>query len=347
MLLLNKLRALSHIRSAHKSLIFHPIKSSRRGFGDFTVIQDLTQSFINLHNSTLLPWYVLIPVITFSFRSVFTLPLAVLNRKRLVKQQELRPIVDSMYPVLKFNLMKRAQENKNLTYAQIVLLSIKEKRNRQKKLYQKHKCQVFKTLLLPFIQIPLWVMLSLTMRDLSGSNTGQVLDPSLLSEGILWISDLTVCDPVGVLPICLGILSMTNIELISKFNPKNNINVIRTGNSDNKKVTIYDSILNISRLSVVFMMGISSQSPAILAFYWVCSNLFSLLQNLILNMIYPLGYQETFSKYLIDDSKPILSKEALDYVIRTDSIRPVIDDSSSNKRLETLLQKELNKDNKN
>ena len=63
-------------------------------------------------NSVVLPWWALIPLTTFTLRSVWTLPLAILQRKRIQKQSQLRPLVSAMNPILKLNLARRVQQAK-------------------------------------------------------------------------------------------------------------------------------------------------------------------------------------------------------------------------------------------
>ena len=55
-----------------------------------------------------------------------------------------------------------------MKYEQILLLSAKEARKRQKELFAKNGVQLWKNFILPAFQVPLWIMMSITMRDLSG-----------------------------------------------------------------------------------------------------------------------------------------------------------------------------------
>lgn len=280
------------------------------------IVSTLTDSMQALHSYTGIPWWALIPITTFSLRSIWTLPLAVLQRKRVQRQAELRPIVNATNPVLKLNLAKKVQiaklkaeaelkkinENKsdnylllqlplsNMKYEEILLLATKETRKRQKALFKKHNVQIWKNFILPAFQIPLWVCMSLTMRNLSGwsswdSVANKPLDPSLYTEGALWITDLTCLDSMHILPLILGVISLCNVEWTFKT-----FELLRLTQKSNLRPTLMDSVGNLSRMSVVFMMAISFTAPAALVLYWLSSQAFSLIQNVIMDLLLPISF---------------------------------------------------------
>lgn len=122
------------------------------------IVNTFTHAFESLHETSGLPWWALIPITTFALRSVWTLPLAVIQRKRIQKQSTLKPIVSALNPILKMNLAKRVQKAKklqqvpgtdeavkavqaplaNMSYEQILLFSTKETRKDQKELFKKN-----------------------------------------------------------------------------------------------------------------------------------------------------------------------------------------------------------------
>ncbi|KAH3680465.1 hypothetical protein WICMUC_000305 [Wickerhamomyces mucosus] len=274
-----------------------------------------------IHIYSGLPWWALIPFTTVSLRLLWTLPLAIMQRKRVQKQSELRPIINAMGPILRLKLAAKAQSSKarelnaidggvksqaaSLTYEQIMLLSAKERRSRQKQLFRENNCQVYKNFFLPALQVPLWVAMSATFRDLSGWNdlSGQKLDTTLTNEGLWWFSDLTVADPLSIMPIVLGFLALTNIEWNFKTFQLQNTSIKRS-----KRITAFDSMINISRLSTTFLMAIATQAPAALALYWISSNAFSTIQNIFLDYYLPIKYtpQDRKGEVLANDhAKPL------------------------------------------
>jgi len=299
------------------------------------IIDYLTASLQAVHTTSGIPWWALIPLTTIAFRSCITLPLAILQRKRTQKQNELRPIISAMGPILRLKLAAKAQvaqlkhkklnenatteqkllNNANpskssmLTYEQIVLLSVKEQRERQKKLFKQHDCQIYKNFLLPALQIPLWIAMSFTFRNLSGWTdiTSKPLDPALVNEGALWFQDLTVMDPIGIMPIALGTLALTNVEWNYKTMELQNF----TSAKKSLRPTAFDSLMNISRIGIVFLMAICTQAPAALGLYWISSNAFSTVQNMILDYYMPIRYspQSRFGfKKATKDAIPLFTR---------------------------------------
>lgn len=178
-----------------------------------------------------------------------------------------------------------------MKYDEIMVLSAKETRKRQKKLFRDHGVQLYKNFFLPAAQVPLWVCMSMTFRNLSGWSTwdslaNKPLDPSLYDQGALWFTDLTTLDPLHVFPIAIGIVAILNVEWTFKtfqlMKPPGRKRAFRP--------TIFDSLGNLSRMGVVFLMAISLHAPTALTLYWLSSQLFSLVQNVVLDLVFPLNY---------------------------------------------------------
>lgn len=258
--------------------------------------------------------------------------MAVLQRLRIQKQTALRPIISATAPVVRLNLAKKAAEAASraergldpaitrillplnqMRYEEIMVLSAKEVRKRQKKLFKVNGVQLYKNMFLPAAQIPLWVCMSITFRNLSGWSTWDVLsnkplDASLYNEGALWFSDLTALDPYHIFPLALGAVALVNAEwtfktldLMKEYTPKR---AIRT--------TFTDSLANVSRMTVVFLMAISLHAPTALTLYWLSSQVFSLIQNVFLDLVFPASF--TPKRRL--DQRKLRSLEAQNVVVK-------------------------------
>lgn len=297
--------------SVHKAVPF--TQSRNISFDPLVVVSTMTALLEAAHAYTGIPWWALIPLATFTLRAVGTMPLAVLQRRRIRKQSELRPIVSAMSPVLKLNLAKKVNKAKgeaasaaksvapgetytpsnplvNIKYEEMVVLTTKEVRKRQKKLFKENGVPVWKNFILPLVQVPLWVVMSLTMRDLLGWSTwfsavNKPLDQLLYSEGILWFQDLAVQDPYHVFPIVLGITALANVEWLFKT-----LQLARHSQRQKMRITVADATGNVSRMSIVFMMAISLHAPVALCLYWLLSQVFSLIQNVVLDILMPISF---------------------------------------------------------
>ncbi|AAS53946.1 AFR575Cp [Eremothecium gossypii ATCC 10895] len=292
----------------------------RRAFGSFgTVAEGLTA----LHAASGLPWLALVPLTTVALRTAVTLPLSIWHRRRLIKQQELRRVVQAVAPVAKLRLAaaaSRAQTAdgavssagtpvgaadgpaagaRGLTPQHILLLAMKETRRRQRALFAENGVQLWKNAVLPAVQLPLWVGVSLGIRQLADqplmdANMPQAHVLSHLSEQT-WLTRAASLD-LGVplaeapmlVPVVLGVLAMVNVEYNGRLMQSTGAaGVETTTDPTSRRAHIFASIMNLSRISSLFLMGVSSQAPLLLSLYWLSSQLYSLLQNMLLEWLWP------------------------------------------------------------
>lgn len=298
-----------------------------RGFyGQVRKMSLPAEMLVAFHDISLIPWWALIPLTTFTLRTVWTFPLALWQRKRLQRQNLFRPIVSGMNPILKLKLGDRVMKYRSgprskgpgsigpgpesigpessgpgssdpthplasMSYEQIVLLAAKECRKRQKALFKSHDISLWKNLLLPAFQIPLWVAMSLTMRQVSGwmswnSIANKPMSPSLAQEGFGWIQDLSTFDHWHITPVVLGIVSLCNVEWTAAA-----LAGARARVSMSLRPTFADAMVNVGKMSVVFMMVVAINAPSAVCLYWISSQVYSLIQNVVLDKAYPLQYR--------------------------------------------------------
>ncbi|AGO10933.1 AaceriAFR575Cp [[Ashbya] aceris (nom. inval.)] len=292
----------------------------RRAFGTFGTV---AEGFTALHAASGLPWLVLIPLTTVTLRTALTLPLSIWHRRRLIKQQELRKVVQAVAPVAKLRLAaaaNRAQAAdgaassagaavrpadgpaagaRGLTPQHILLLAMKETRRRQRALFAEHGVQLWKNAVLPAVQLPLWVGISLGIRQLADQS---LVDTNMPRAHVLshlgeqtWLSRVASLD-LGVplveapmlVPILLGALAMVNVEYNARLMQSTGAVGVETATDpSSRRALIFSSIMNLSRISCLFLMGVSSQAPLLLSVYWLSSQLYSLLQNMLLEWLWP------------------------------------------------------------
>ncbi|QPG76045.1 hypothetical protein FOA43_003431 [Brettanomyces nanus] len=259
-----------------------------------------------LHALSGIPWWGFIPILTVALRSTVTLPIAIYQRKGFQKQNSLRPIANAMSPVLKIKLAAEGQseqmrtrkgenspvksEKQQLTADKIMIIASKERFKRQRKLFKDNSCQSWKFMMLPAVQIPLWVSVSYMLRVLTGwSQIGsKPLDSTLTTEGVGYLHDLALNDPYFVLPITLGILALANAEW--NFATADMMKLTTRGVRNSLRPTAFDTIITLTRGSIIFLMAMATQAPAALVLYWISSNGFSLCQNLLMDRFLPIRY---------------------------------------------------------
>jgi len=68
----------------------------------------------------------------------------------------------------------------------------------------KHNVHPLKGVVVSLTQLPVWILISLTLREFAGRFTNTPRE-DFLTEGGLWFTNLTLADPTLVLPVSLGI----------------------------------------------------------------------------------------------------------------------------------------------
>lgn len=243
-------------------------------------------ALLTLHDTTGLSWPALIPLSTIGLRLALTTPLAVLNRKRAQKQAKLAPLLQAMVPVFKAQLAAGAAAKRHdLTAEQIGVLATKERRKQRINLYREAKCQNWRMLLLPAVQIPLFVAMSLTLRSMCGWSVLDAipLEPGFTEQGFGWIQSLDRPDNYGVLPLAVGAFSLGNLELHSRNLPANQ-----------QGPSVAAALMNFSRFGCLLFMAMAFQAPAAIGLYWLSSNAFSFVQTALMDKYLPVRIEPQY-----------------------------------------------------
>lgn len=256
----------------------------QRSFSEYLV--PVHTALTSLHQFTGLSWPVLIPLTTIGLRLALTTPLAVLNRKRAQKQAKLAPLLQAMVPVFKAQLAAGAAAKRHeLTAEQIGVLATKERRKQRISLYKEAKCQNWRMLLLPAIQIPLFVAMSLTLRSMCGWSVldSIPLEQGFTEQGFGWIQSLDRPDNYGILPLAVGAFSLGNVELHSRALPTNS-----------QGPSVAAALINFSRFGCVLFMAMAFQAPSAIGLYWLSSNAFSFVQTALMDKYLPIRVQPDY-----------------------------------------------------
>lgn len=246
--------------------------------GVFKVISEsapvkLTQdSLLLVHDYTGLPWWSVIILATIIMRTTVTLPLSLYQLYIFAKLENLKyemdEIVKEMKTEMNFGIHKYNWSKKYAT--RLYNHSMKKQWN---KLIVRENCHPAKASLLILVQVPLWISLSMSIRNfcymLPKQDAGAYTTYQEFStDGFLWISNLTIPDSF-VLPIAMGLFNLAIIEI--------------TCMSRVKELTKWQRYLTIfMRIVTIGMVPIAMSVPSCLSLYWATSSAFGLFQNLIL-----------------------------------------------------------------
>lgn len=260
-----------------------------------------------------LPYYAMIPIATLSIKLFITLPISIWNRKLLVKQNELRPFTKAISPVMKMKLSAHNNAGKhNLTPEQIRMLSMKEQRTIQKSVFKKNKIQVWKNILQPVSQLPVWMAFTYGIRELpayvaqytkpkENTCTNEGVDPSIATTntdsageivkfGYSPLDDLfPILDLEGlnVTPILtsslLGSLTLLNIQHYDKINQSRQWYDI---GKEHNGTLLRNGMMTVSRFISLGLVFTSFQQPDLVVLYWIVSQLGQYGVNKLVNL-YP------------------------------------------------------------
>lgn len=231
-------------------------------------------ALISFHDFTGLPWWATIIIYTVGLRMA-TFPLAAYAQKMKAK---LHCILQEELPAINTELKREvaiAKKQRELSDRDAYVLYKRSFRTQYRKLIERDNCHPFKTTILFWFQIPIWVCHSIGIRNILTMQPDPTSEAALLtyiqmsSDGFLWIPNLLVSDASYILPALWCITNLVNIELGA---------LERVGTSS-KFITVITAIF---RVVIVAVVPIAASVPSCLTLYWCTSSLCALAQNLVL-----------------------------------------------------------------
>lgn len=162
------------------------------GYSPIGLVQ-WTLEYVHLHAH--LPWWAAIATTTVLVRLAL-FPLAARLQANSVKLNNIQPESEK--------LMAKTKEyeqlgNKILAAQQKAKLMV---------LYQKHQCNPLKAVILPLMQVPIFISFFIAIRKMATLPV-----ESMKTGGLLWFKDLTVADPFYVLPVMACVSFLVTMEV--------------------------------------------------------------------------------------------------------------------------------------
>lgn len=180
------------------------------------------------------PWWLAIVMLTVVVRSLL-FPITYRQVKSMRKMQELKPEIDEIRLRHKDDPKKQREETARL--------------------YQERRINPLGGCLPVFVQIPIFLVLYYTIRQFDKLDSFQ-------TGGLFWFKDLTVADPLFILPVAYALTMMASQELAMK-------------NTAAKQK-------HIMRLMPAAFGFFLAKFPSGLFVYWVTSNLITFCQNYLI-----------------------------------------------------------------
>ncbi|XP_030835952.1 cytochrome c oxidase assembly protein COX18, mitochondrial-like, partial [Strongylocentrotus purpuratus] len=232
--------------------------------------------FQYVHSVTGLPWWATVVATTFTLRFSLTLPLAIYSQNIRVRVENLQPEVIAL---AKRSFVERfaaraKQEKWSEKRAQRAFVGLV--RRYSKELYVRDNCHPAKGSILFLVQLPMWIFLSLALRNMTGALSERMyvdpasIVPDLATGGTLWFPSLIVPDPTFILPVLVGVLNLSNIEM----------HALHKGRVTRVQRYVNNSLRTLS----VVMIPIAAYMPSAMALYWSVSAFYGLGQNILLKI---------------------------------------------------------------
>lgn len=230
---------------------------------DSTLVGYAQETLLAIHNTTGMPWWLTIVFGTVLARSIVTFPLAIYQNKILAKVENISIELKDLAEELKYEAAT-AKKQFDLTDVQTRNLYKISLKKQWTNLIIRDNCHPLKASLLIWFQIPLWISLSFSLRNLI-----YFQNYSMSTEGFGWITNLTDVDGLWILPIIFGITNLTIIEIQRHVRVK-------------KPSRLQNGLTYFFRGFSIVMIPIAASVPSCVCLYWFTSSSFGLLQNLIL-----------------------------------------------------------------
>ncbi|XP_062350057.1 cytochrome c oxidase assembly protein COX18, mitochondrial isoform X4 [Cinclus cinclus] len=224
-----------------------------------------------LQEATGLPCWAAIAGGAAVLRTAVTLPLAAHQGRLLAKVENLQPEIKELAKRLRYEVSVRG---KQLGWSDKVARFhfAKNMRRIVTELYIRDNCHPFKATVLLWVQIPMWVCVSLALRNCSVGalgSAGAAVQEQFSSGGVLWFTDLTVPDSTWILPVSLGLVNLLVVEIFAS--------------QRKMPVSQFQKLVtNFFRVVSVVMIPIAATVPSSMALYWLSSSLVGLCHNLLL-----------------------------------------------------------------
>ena len=239
-------------------------------------IQTVEKYLTNVHDFTGLPWWTSIILSTIVLRILVMTPLYIMQVKNNIRYYMFLPLFKEVYDKLSEEVNEAAVEKKwdQKTARQQFFSNLYRHR---KNMYKKYNVPgIGKRYLLPFVQIPVWFSMSISLRHMTFSLPINLIPtPSqdaialqFSQEGCLWFSNLCAIDSFYILPILLSIINLSIIE-------------IYRGDAKSKLQGLQKFLVYATRGFAILLIPVAMQMPSGVVLYWLCSSMYGATQALM------------------------------------------------------------------
>ncbi|XP_041490060.1 mitochondrial inner membrane protein OXA1L [Microtus oregoni] len=215
------------------------------GLGSYTPVGLIQNLLEFMHVDLGLPWWGAIATCTVVARCLI-FPLIVKGQREAAKIHNHMPVIQKFSTRIKE--AKLAGDQAEFYRATIEMTRYQKK----------HDIKLFRPLILPLTQAPIFISFFIALREMANLPV-----PSLQTGGLWWFQDLTVSDPIYVLPLVVTATMWGVLEL---------------GAETGMQSSDLQFMRNIIRVMPLVVLPVTIHFPSAVFMYWLSSNLFSLCQ---------------------------------------------------------------------
>lgn len=215
------------------------------GLGSYTPVGLIQNLLEFMHVDLGLPWWGAIATCTVVARCLI-FPLIVKGQREAAKIYNHMPVIQKFSTQIKE--AKLAGDQAEFYRATIEMTRYQKK----------HDIKLFRPLILPLTQAPIFISFFIALREMANLPV-----PSLQTGGLWWFQDLTVSDPIYVLPLLVTATMWGVLEL---------------GAETGMQSSDHQLMRNIIRVMPLVVLPVTIHFPSAVFMYWLSSNVFSLCQ---------------------------------------------------------------------
>ncbi|XP_005370551.1 mitochondrial inner membrane protein OXA1L [Microtus ochrogaster] len=215
------------------------------GLGSYTPVGLIQNLLEFMHVDLGLPWWGAIATCTVVARCLI-FPLIVKGQREAAKIHNHMPVIQKFSTQIRE--AKLAGDQAEFYRATIEMTRYQKK----------HDIKLFRPLILPLTQAPIFISFFIALREMANLPV-----PSLQTGGLWWFQDLTVSDPIYVLPLVVTATMWGVLEL---------------GAETGMQSSDLQFMRNIIRVMPLVVLPVTIHFPSAVFMYWLSSNAFSLCQ---------------------------------------------------------------------
>lgn len=176
------------------------------------------EAITQLHDTTGMPWWSTIIVSTVLLRGVITFPLAIYQSRIMAKVEKLTEEMPALVAELKGEAAF-AMKKYGWTEKQTRIMYNRSLKKQWDNLIVRDNCHPAKSTIVLLFQIPLWITQSWAIRNLiymqpdPTALKAQIIAAEMMLGGFGWVPNLAEVDHSLILPVTLGLLNLTIIEV--------------------------------------------------------------------------------------------------------------------------------------